>query len=119
MIASARQRARRAARRLSLTEAQAREARRQLRDGRRHLDAARVLLAECRDELRQALGSFAPDSARVLELSVQERLLAQREREAFARLERSLAGLLEPEQVARLRSLAPLALGDMLGRLCG
>ena len=48
---------------------------------------------------------------------MQERLLARRERAAFARLERSLAGLLGPEQAVRLRSLAPLALGDMLGRL--
>jgi Spy/CpxP family protein refolding chaperone len=117
MTASTRQRGRRAARRLSLTAAQAEEARRLLRDDRRQLEAAQALLAECRRELREALDSPAPDSARVLELSLQERLLEQKERAVFVRLERSLATLLRPEQAVRLHALAPVALGDMLGRL--
>ena len=36
-----------------------------------------------------------------------------------ARLERSMAALLRPEQATRLRALAPAAVGDMLGRICG
>ena len=35
------------------------------------------------------------------------------------RLEQSLAALLRPEQATRLRALAPAAVGDMLGRICG
>jgi Spy/CpxP family protein refolding chaperone len=119
VIASARQRARRAARRLSLTEAQAEAARRLMRDDRRQLEAAQALLAECRRELRQALASPAPDSSRVLELFLQERLLEEKERAVLARLDQSLATLLRPEQAVRLRSLAPVTLGDMLGRICG
>jgi hypothetical protein len=119
VIASARQRARRAFRRVSLTESQAQEARLLLRDDRRQLEAAQALLAECRRELRAALSPAAPDSALVLELSVQERLLAERERAALARLERSLAALLRPEQATRLHGLAPAAVGDMLLRICG
>ena len=119
MIAAARQRARRAFRRLSLTEAQAEEARRLLRDDRHQLEAAQELLAECRSELREALAAPGPDSAAVLELTLEERLLVEKERVASARLERSLAALLRPEQVTRLRALAPAAIGDMLGRICG
>lgn len=119
MIASARQRARRAVRRLSLTEAQAEEARRRLRDDRLQLEAAQELLAECRRQLREALAAPAPDSALVLELSLEERLLVERQRAMSARIERFLAALLRPEQATRLRGLAPAALGDMLGRICG
>jgi hypothetical protein len=119
VIASARQRARRAVRRLALSEAQAQEARRILRDDRRHLQAAQALLAECRRELHAALRAPAPDSALVLELSVQERLLVAREGQASAALEASLAALLEPDQATRLRALPPAAVGDMLGRICG
>jgi hypothetical protein len=55
----------------------------------------------------------------VLELTLEERLLEEKERAASVRLERSLAALLRPEQVTRLRTLAPAAVGDMLGRICG
>ena len=119
MIASARQRARRALRRLSLTEAQEEAARRLLGEDRRQLEAAREVLAECRGQLREVLAAPAPDSAVVLELTVEERLLVDRERAMSARLERSMAALLRPEQATRLRSLAPAAVGDMLGRICG
>lgn len=118
MIASARQRARRALGRLRLTPSQARTAGRLLRDERRKLEAARQMLAECQRELRQALASPAPDSAAVLELTVQERVLRQREGELAAALERSLAGLLRLEQALRLRALPPTVLGDLVGRLC-
>jgi Spy/CpxP family protein refolding chaperone len=119
VIAAARQRARRAFRRLSLTEAQAVAARRLLKDDRLQLEAARGLLAECRRQLREVLAAPVPDSAIVLELTVEERLLEEKERAASGRLERSLAALLRPEQVTRLRGLAPAAVGDMLGRICG
>jgi Spy/CpxP family protein refolding chaperone len=116
-IASARQRARRALGRLRLTPSQARTVGQLLRDERRKLEAARQMLAECRRELRQALTSPVPDSAAVFELTVQERVLRQREGELAAALERSLAGLLRPEQAVRLRALTPTVLGDVLGRL--
>jgi len=119
VIASARQRARRAVLRLSLTEAQAEEARRLLRDDRRQLEAARDVLAECRDQLLEVLAAPAPDSALVLELTLEERLLVERERAMSARLERSMAALLRPEQAARLSTLTPAAVGDMLWRICG
>jgi Spy/CpxP family protein refolding chaperone len=119
VIGAARQRARRAVRRLSLTEAQAVAARRLLKDDRLQLEAAQQRLAECRRELREALAAPGPDSAAVLELTLEERLLAEKDRVASARLERSLAALLRPEQVTRLRGLAPAAVGDMLGRICG
>ena len=115
MIAAARQRARRAFERLSLTEAQAVAARRLLRDDRLQLEAAQGRLAECRRDLREALAAPGPDSAAVLELTLEERLLEEKERAASVRLERSLAALLRPEQVTRLRTLAPAAVGDMLG----
>ena len=35
-----------------------------------------------------------------------------------ARLERSVAALLRPEQATRLRALAPAAVGDLLARIC-
>ena len=119
MIASARQRARRALQRLSLTPSQAESAARLLKDERRQLEAARQLLAECRRQLREALAVTLPDSANVLELTRQERLLQERERQLAANLERSLAALLRPEQAVRLRGLPPAAVGDMLGRICG
>jgi hypothetical protein len=119
MRAIARQRARRALRRLSLTESQARRVRRLLRDDRRQLAAAEEVLDECRHELGRALAAPEPDSTQLLELTVQERLLEKRERELTARLEDSLAALLRPDQALRLRALAPEALGDVLGRLCG
>jgi Spy/CpxP family protein refolding chaperone len=118
VTAAARQRARRALLRLSLTEAQAEGARRLLRPEQRQVKAAQEALAECRRQLCQALGSPAPDSAEVLELTVQERLLEERARELSLGLERSLASLLRPEQAARLRALAPAALDDMLERIC-
>jgi Spy/CpxP family protein refolding chaperone len=119
MIAAARQRARRALRRLAVTEAQAEQARRLLREQRRRLEAVQALLSECRRELRAALSAAAPDSTLVLELSVQERLLVQKERAACAQLERSLATVLLPEQAKRLHGLAPAAVGDLLQRICG
>jgi len=66
VIASDRQRARRALVRLALTPSQARTAGRLLRDERRKLEAARQMLAECLRELRLALASPAPDSLAVL-----------------------------------------------------
>jgi len=118
MTAIARQRARRALRRLSLTESQARRVRRLLRDDRRQLAAAEEVLEECRHDLGQALAAPEPDATLLLELAVQERLLERRERELTVRLEESLAALLRPDQALRLRALPPEALGDMLGRLC-
>jgi hypothetical protein len=118
VIALARQRARRALLRLSLTEAQAEEARRLLRDDRRLLEEARQVLVECRRLLRRALAAPTPDSALVLELTVEERLLVERERAMSSQLERSMAALLRPEQVTQLRTLAPAAVGDMLARIC-
>jgi hypothetical protein len=76
------------------------------------------VLAECRLQLREALAAPLPDSASVLELAVQERLLAARERALAVRLEGTLAGLLQPQQALRLRALPPAAVGDLLLRLC-
>jgi hypothetical protein len=59
-----------------------------------------------------------PDSLAVLELTLEERLLEQKERALSAEVERRLALLLRPEQAVRLRALAPPALGDVLGRIC-
>lgn len=118
MTAADRQRTRRALRRLSLSEAQEARVRRLLGDDRRQWEAARQLLAECRRDLAAALTPSMPDSAVVLELSVQEKLLSERERALHARMEERLAQLLRPDQAARLRSLAPAALGHVLGRLC-
>jgi hypothetical protein len=53
-----------------------------------------------------------------LELSVQERILEERERALTVRMEERMAALLRPDQVVRLRALAPVALGDVLRRLC-
>jgi 7-keto-8-aminopelargonate synthetase-like enzyme len=119
VIASARQRARRAIQRLSLTPAQAEKARRVLRDDRRQLAAARELLAECRRQLRQTLAAAPQESALVLELTTQERLLEARERQLQEKLEQSLAAILRPEQALRLYALPPAAVGDLLGRICG
>jgi hypothetical protein len=92
--------------------------RRLLRDERGHLEAARQRLDECRRDLDAALAGSAPDSRTVLELTVEERLLVDKERALAARVEQRVAGLLRPEQALRLRALAPPALGDLLGRLC-
>ena len=92
--------------------------RRILRDDRRCWEAARQRLAECRSDLAAALAGPKPDSLAVLELTLEERLLADKERERTARLEQRMAGLLRPEQAVRLRALAPPALGDVLGRIC-
>ena len=118
MIASARQRARRAVQRLSLTEAQKERARQLLRPERGQMKAAQQLLAECRRQLREALAAPAPNAADVLELTLQERLLQGRERALSARLEAELERLLRPEQVLRLRALPPAAVGALLGRIC-
>jgi Spy/CpxP family protein refolding chaperone len=118
MTAAGRQRTRRALLRLSLSEAQEATVRRLLRDDRRQWEAVRQLLAECRRELGEALAARVPDSAAVLELSVQEKILDERERALYARMEERMAELLRPDQAARLRSLAPSALGDVLVRLC-
>jgi Spy/CpxP family protein refolding chaperone len=80
--------------------------------------AAQQALAECRRQLCQSLASPAPDSAEVLELTVQERLLERRARELMLAAERSLAALLRPEQAVRLRALPPAALDDVLERIC-
>jgi len=118
MSAASRQRTRRALLRLSLSEAQEARVRRLLRNDRRQWETARQLLAECRRELGEALATPVPDSTAVLELSVQERLLEEKERASSARVEERVARLLRPEQAARLHALAPTALGDVLGRLC-
>jgi hypothetical protein len=117
VIPAARQRARRALQRLSLSDAQAERVRHLLRDEYRQMEAARQALDDCRRELGRALGRPLPDSGLVLELTVEERLLRERERALAAALERTLAALLRPEQATRLRGLAPSALGDMLVRL--
>jgi len=118
MTAASRQRVRRALERLDLTRAQADAVRRLLRDDRRHWEAARQRLAECRRDLQTAIAGPAPDSAAVLELTLEERVLEERERALGAQVERRLAELLRPEQAVRLRALAPPALGDVLGRIC-
>lgn len=119
MIAAARQRARRALHRIGLTPAQIEAVGPRIREERRQLDAARALLEDCRAQLRRALGSREPDAASVLELTLQERLLARRERELVAALEKSLASALRPEQALRLRGLPPAALFDVIARLSG
>jgi Spy/CpxP family protein refolding chaperone len=118
MTSSVRQRTRRAFQRLSLSEAQAEKVRQHLRDDRRQWAAAQQLLAECRRHLGEALATPTPDSAAVLELAVQERLLEDRARALSAHLEERMAGLLRPDQALRLRALGPAVLGDVLGRLC-
>lgn len=118
MIAAARQRARRAVRRLKLTPVQAETVRRLVQHDRRQWEAARQELADCRRALAQALVGPAPDSSAVLELTVQERLLEEREGALAARVEERMAALLQPDQAVRLRALAPEALGDVLVRLC-
>lgn len=118
MTAASRQRVRRAVLRLRLTPAQAESVRRLLREDRRHWEAARERLAECRRDLGSALAAPVPDSLAVLELTLEERLLEQRERALSAEVERRLARLLRPDQAVRLRALAPPALGDVLGRIC-
>jgi hypothetical protein len=109
---------RRALARLCLTRAQAASVRRHLRDDRRHWEEARLRLAECRRDLQAALAGPSPDSVAVLELALEERLLAEKERALAVQVERRVAGLLRPEQALRLRALARPALGDVLGRLC-
>ncbi|HSD25712.1 MAG TPA: hypothetical protein VLL75_00345 [Vicinamibacteria bacterium] len=104
--------------RLRLTPAQAESVRKHLREDRRQWEAARERLAECRRDLGSALAAPVPDSLAVLELTVEERLLEQKERALSAEVERRLALLLRPEQAVRLRALAPPALGDVLGRIC-
>jgi Spy/CpxP family protein refolding chaperone len=118
MSAASRQRVRRTLARLGLTPAQAESVRQLLRDDRRRWDAARQRLAECRRDLGSALAAPAPDSLAVLELTLEERILEQRERALSAHLQRRMAGLLRPEQAVRLRALASPALGDVLGRIC-
>jgi Spy/CpxP family protein refolding chaperone len=118
MSAASRQRVRRVLVRLGLTRAQAAALRRLLADDRRRWEAARQRLAECRRDLAAALAGPAPDSLSALELTVEERLLAGKERELAALLEERMAALLRPEQAARVRALAPPALGDVLGRIC-
>jgi hypothetical protein len=117
VIPAARQRARRALRRLSLSESQARSVRRVLRDEHRQLEAVRLALDGCRRELARALSRAVPDSALVLELTLEERVLEGREQALGASLEQSLVALLRPEQATRLRGLGPDSLGDMLVRL--
>jgi hypothetical protein len=95
--------------RLGLTRAQAASMRRLLQDDRRQWEAARQ---------RLALAGPASDSLAILELTLEERLLAERERGLTAQLEERMAALLRPEQAVRLRALAPPALGDVLGRIC-
>jgi Spy/CpxP family protein refolding chaperone len=92
--------------------------RRHLQDDRGHWEAARGELADCRRALAQALAGPTPDSSAVLELTIQERLLEDRERALAGRVEERMAALLRPEQAVRLRALAPEALGDVLVRLC-
>ena len=117
-MSAARQRTRRALQRIALTGSQTQRVRRLLQDDRRQWEAARQLLAECRRELGEALATPVPDSTVVLELAVQERLLQENESALSAQVEERMASLLRPEQAARLRALAPSALGDVLGRLC-
>ena len=118
MSAASRQRVRRALVRLDLTRAQAESLRRHLRDDRAHWEAARQRLAECRRDLAAALVGPTPDSLAVLELTLEERLLEERERALSAQMERRMADVLRPEQAMRLRALPRPALGDVLGRIC-
>jgi len=106
-VTPARQTIRGALRRLTLTEKQAQLVRLLLREDRRLREATEQLLAECRRDLRAALAPPQPDSLAVLELSIQERLLQERQRALPASLEERIAALLRPEQAVALRSLAP------------
>jgi hypothetical protein len=103
--------------RLSLSESQWENVRRLLRHEHRQLEVVRRALDDCRRELDRVLGRALPDSELVLELTLEERVLQERERALAADLERSLVALLRPEQATRLRGLAPAALDDMLLRL--
>jgi hypothetical protein len=117
VIPAARQRARRALDRLGLSASQADDVRRLLRDEHRQLEAVRQALEVCRRDLDRALGRVQPDSSLVLELTLEERVLKQREQALAAGLEQSLVRLLRPDQATRLRGLAPASLGDLLMRL--
>lgn len=96
-----------ALRRVALDQRQAQLVRLLLREDRRQREAAEQLLAECRRDLRQALAPPQPDALAVLELSVQERLLQERQRALTACLEQRIAALLRPAQTVALSSLAP------------
>jgi len=111
MIA-ARRRIRKALRRLSLTYEQSQLIRLLLQDDRRERREIQRLLEECRRRLHVALAPPAPDSATVLELSVRERELQERQLGLCDRLEERIARLLGPERAAELRRLPPVAPPD-------
>ena len=111
MIA-ARRRIRKALRRLSLSYEQSQLIRLLLRDDRRERREIERLLEECRRQLHVALTPPAPDSATVLELSLRERQLQERQLGLCDRLEERIARLLGPERAAELRTLPPVAAPD-------
>jgi Spy/CpxP family protein refolding chaperone len=111
-----RHRVRRALLALGLSQAQ-RLAVCALRNAYEELAEARQCLDDCRRALRRELGRPSPDSARLSELLLSERLLDQRVRHSRAQLDRGLAALLTPAQQLRVHALAPEVLAQMLGRL--
>jgi hypothetical protein len=107
MIA-ARRRIRKALRRLPLTFEQSQLIRLLLREDRRERREVQRLLDECRRVLHVALAPPAPDSATVLELSVKERQLLDRQLGLCDRLEERLARMLGPGRAGELRTLPPV-----------
>jgi hypothetical protein len=93
-------------RRLTLSEPQAQLIRLLLREDRRQRLAAQQRLAECRRDLRAALAPPAPDPVAVLELSVEERLLQDRQAACSSQLELRVAALLRPDAVVEIRTQA-------------
>ena len=98
-----------ALRRLTLTEQQQQLVRLLLREERRERETTERQLAQCRRDLREALAQPVPESATVLELSVRERLLLERQRSPAARLEQRIAAMLGPDRARELRRHAPAA----------
>ena len=93
-------------RRLTLSEPQAQLVRLLLREDRRQRLATQQRLAECRRDLSAALAPPVPDPVAVLELSVEERLLQDRQAAYSAQLEQRVEALLRPDLVVEIRTHA-------------
>ena len=107
-MTATKRRIRAALRRLTLTEQQAQLVRLLLREEKRERETTERQLAQCRRDLREALAQPVPDSATVLELSVRERLLLERQRSPSSGLEQRIAAMLGPERAKELRRYAPV-----------
>jgi Spy/CpxP family protein refolding chaperone len=108
-MTATRRRIRSALRRVNLTDQQAQLVRLLLREERRDRETTERQLADCRRNLHGALAPPAPDSAAVLELSVRERILLERQRSLASSLEQRIAAILGPERARELRTHAPVA----------